>query len=114
MTFIELAKQASDDTATKARGGDLGWKARGGANLAGEAEDKVFAAKNGAIVGPFKGSEGYIITKVEGSREGHIPFEMARTGAGRGEAARRSRPSRARRRPPRRRWRRPTRTPPRR
>jgi len=78
LTFNELAKQASDDTATKARGGDLGWKARGGANLTGEAEDKVFAAKNGAIVGPSKGSEGYIITKVEGSREGHIPFEMAR------------------------------------
>ena len=38
----------------------------------------MFAAKNGAIVGPSKGSEGYIITKVEGSREGHIPFEMAR------------------------------------
>jgi peptidyl-prolyl cis-trans isomerase D len=79
LTFIELAKKSSDDTATRARGGDLGWKARGGLNLAGDAEDKVFAAKNGAIVGPSKGSEGYIITKVEGSREGHIPFEMART-----------------------------------
>lgn len=79
VTFAELAKTASDDTATKARGGDLGWRARGGANLAGEAEDKLFAAKDGAIVGPFKGADAYIISKVEGSREGHIPFEAART-----------------------------------
>jgi peptidyl-prolyl cis-trans isomerase D len=78
-TFAELAKQASDDAATKGRGGALGWKARGATNLQGEAEDKLFAAKEGAIVGPLKGSEGYVIAKVEGSREGQISFEMART-----------------------------------
>jgi peptidyl-prolyl cis-trans isomerase D len=77
-TFAEVAKQSSDDAATKARGGDLGWRARGGANLQGEAEDKLFAAKSGAIVGPLKGNDGYVIAKVEGSREGHVPFEMAR------------------------------------
>ena len=87
LTFAELAKQSSDDTATKARGGDLGWRARGGTNLQGEAEDKLFDAKSGAIVGPLKGTDGYIIAKVEGSREGHVPFDMAKTGAGRGEAA---------------------------
>jgi len=76
--FAELAKQASDDTATKARGGDLGWRARGGTNLSGAAEDKLFAAKDGAIVGPEKGTDGYVISRVEGSREGHIPFEKAR------------------------------------
>jgi peptidyl-prolyl cis-trans isomerase D len=78
-TFAELAKQASEDAATKARGGDLGWRARGGTNLQGEAEDKLFAAKSGAIVGPVKGNEGWVIAKVEGSREGHVPFEMARS-----------------------------------
>ena len=76
--FAELAKQASEDPATKARGGDLGWRARGGTGLQGEAEDKLFAAKNGAIVGPAKGNDGYVISRVEGTREGHIPFEMAR------------------------------------
>ena len=78
LTFTELARQASEDTVTKARGGDLGWRARGGTNLQGDAEDKLFAAKSGAIVGPVKGSDGYIISKVEGSREGHIPFEAAK------------------------------------
>ena len=78
LTFAELAKQASDDPASKARGGDIGWRARGGTNLQGEAEDKLFAAKEGEIVGPLKGNDGYIITKVEGSREGQIPFEKAK------------------------------------
>jgi peptidyl-prolyl cis-trans isomerase D len=78
LTFAELAKQSSDDTATKARGGDLGWRARGGTGLQGEAEDKLFAAKSGAIVGPLKGTDGYVIAKVEGSREGHVPFDLAR------------------------------------
>ena len=68
----------TQDPATKARGGDLGWRARGGTNLQGADEDKLFAAKEGAMVGPFKGTDGYVISKVEGSREGHIPFEMAR------------------------------------
>jgi len=77
--FAELARQSSDDAATKARGGDLGWRAKGGTNLQGDAEDKVFAAKDGTIVGPLKGNDGYVITKVEGSREGHITFEMARS-----------------------------------
>jgi parvulin-like peptidyl-prolyl isomerase len=77
--FGELAKQSSDDAATKSRGGDLGWRARGNTNLSGEAEDKLFAAKDGTVVGPLKGTDGYVISKVEGSREGHIPFEAAKT-----------------------------------
>jgi peptidyl-prolyl cis-trans isomerase D len=77
-TFADIAKQSSEDTATKARGGDVGWRARGGTNLQGEAEDKLFAAKEGAIVGPLKGNDGYVITKVEGEREGHVPFDKAK------------------------------------
>jgi peptidyl-prolyl cis-trans isomerase D len=78
LTFADAAKQSSDDPASKGRGGDLGWRARGGTNLQGEAEDKLFAAKDGAIVGPLKGNDGYIISKVEGAREGQIPFEKAK------------------------------------
>lgn len=76
--FTEIAKESSEDAATKARGGDLGWRARGGTNLQGDAEDKLFAAKEGAIVGPLKGTDGYVITKVEGAREGHVPFDKAK------------------------------------
>jgi len=76
--FAEVARQSSDDPASKVRGGELGWKARGGTNLQGEAEDKLFAAKEGMIVGPLKGSDGYVIAKVEGSREGQISFDMAK------------------------------------
>jgi peptidyl-prolyl cis-trans isomerase D len=78
LTFNELARDASDDAATKARGGDLGWRARGATNLTGDAEDKVFAAKPGAIVGPLRGNDGFVITKVEASREGEIPFDKAK------------------------------------
>jgi len=33
LTFADAAKQSSDDPASKGRGGDLGWRARGGTNL---------------------------------------------------------------------------------
>jgi peptidyl-prolyl cis-trans isomerase D len=78
ITFTEVARQSSEDAATKARGGDVGWRARGGTNLQGEAEDKLFAAKEGTIVGPLKGNDGYVITMVEGEREGHVPFDKAK------------------------------------
>ncbi len=78
VTFTEVAKESSEDAASKARGGDVGWRARGGTNLQGDAEDTLFAAKEGAIVGPLKGNDGYIITKVEGAREGHVPFDKAK------------------------------------
>jgi len=76
--FDEVARQSSDDVATKAKGGDLGWRGRGGTNVQGADEGKLFDAKAGTIVGPLKGNEGYVITKVEGSREGHVPFDAAK------------------------------------
>jgi peptidyl-prolyl cis-trans isomerase D len=78
VAFLEVVKESSDDAATKTRGGDLGWRARGGTNLSGDAEDKLFAAKEGSIVGPLKGNDGFVITKVEGAREGHVPFDKAK------------------------------------
>ena len=76
---------------------------RGGTNLQGDAEDKLFAAKEGEIVGPLKGADGYIITKVEGAREGHVPFDKAKRELAKrpcGASRRRPRP----RTRPRRRW----------
>jgi peptidyl-prolyl cis-trans isomerase D len=78
LTFAELAAKSSDDTATKARGGDLGWRPRGAINLSGANEDKVWAAKPGTVVGPLKGNDGYVITKVEGAREGDLSFDKVK------------------------------------
>jgi peptidyl-prolyl cis-trans isomerase D len=78
VTFLEVARTSSEDTATKGKGGDLGWRAKGATNLTGDNEDKVWNAKTGAIVGPLRGSEGFVITKVEGAREGEISFDKAK------------------------------------
>ncbi len=78
LTFAELARDASDDAASKARGGDLGWRGRGATNVPGDLEDKLWSAKTGAIVGPLKGNDGYVITKIEGQRSGNIPYEQAK------------------------------------
>jgi peptidyl-prolyl cis-trans isomerase D len=78
LTFLELARDASEDAATRSRGGDLGWRARGATNLTGAAEDKLWSAKPGALVGPLRGNDGFVITKVEAAREGEVPFDKAR------------------------------------
>jgi len=80
--FAKVAKDASQDDASKARGGDLGWRARGTTNLPTETEEKLFAAKpgdkTGNLVGPVKGPSGFTITKVEGVREGTVPYDQAK------------------------------------
>lgn len=78
VTFAELARDASDDTRSKANGGELGWRAKGASNLTGEAEDKVWSAKTDAIVGPLRGTDGFVITKVEGQRSGAISYDQAK------------------------------------
>ncbi|HVT07044.1 MAG TPA: SurA N-terminal domain-containing protein [Polyangia bacterium] len=78
LTFAELARDASDDTATKASGGELGWRAKGATNLTGDAEDKVFSAKTDALVGPLRGTDGFVITKVEGQRSGAVSYDQAK------------------------------------
>jgi peptidyl-prolyl cis-trans isomerase D len=72
--FEKVAKEASEDESTKARGGFLGWRGHGAASLPGEQEKQLFDAKVGDVVGPLKGAAGLYITKVEGSREGNVPF----------------------------------------
>jgi peptidyl-prolyl cis-trans isomerase D len=76
--FAKVAKEASQDDASKARGGDLGWRAKGATNVPADAEDKLFSAKAGEVVGPLKGPGGFTLTKVEGAREGTVPFDQAK------------------------------------
>jgi len=77
-TFAAVAKAASEDTGTKARGGELGWKREGTTVLGPAIETKVWAAKEGDVVGPEKGADGFYLVVAEGKREGDVPFEQVR------------------------------------
>jgi peptidyl-prolyl cis-trans isomerase D len=77
-SLAKLAKASSDDANSRARGGDLGWQRKGGTTLGSEVEDKVWAAKDGDLVGPVKIAGGLALVVPEATREGEIPFEQAR------------------------------------
>ncbi len=77
-SFAVVAKAASDDTRSKTKGGSLGWRRQGGTSLGTALEEKLWAAKDGAIVGPEKGADGFFVVKVESSREGDIPFDAVK------------------------------------
>ncbi len=76
--LAKLAKASSDDANSRARGGDLGWQRKGGTTLGSEVEDKVWAAKDGELVGPVKIAGGLALVVPEAMREGDIAFEQAR------------------------------------
>lgn len=76
--FAKVAKTASDDVRTKARGGDLGWQRVGGTSLDPAVDAKLATAKDGQVVGPIKTSSGYVLAVSEGTREGTIAFATAK------------------------------------
>jgi peptidyl-prolyl cis-trans isomerase D len=76
--FEKVVKDSDDDAAAKAHGGELGWRGHGAANLPTDPEKQLYAAKVGDVVGPLKGASGYYVTKIEGDREGNIPFEKVK------------------------------------
>jgi peptidyl-prolyl cis-trans isomerase D len=76
--FAAVAKAASEDGSTKGRGGDLGWKRQGTTALGPSLETKVWAAKDGEVVGPEKAADGFYLVVAEGAREGDIPFDKVR------------------------------------
>jgi peptidyl-prolyl cis-trans isomerase D len=75
--FAKLARAVSDDPRSKGRGGELGWQRQGGTMLGPEVEAKVWAAKDGELVGPIKTGTGFVLVQSEGSREGDISYEAA-------------------------------------
>jgi peptidyl-prolyl cis-trans isomerase D len=83
--LAKLAKASSDDANSKARGGDLGWQRKGGTTLGSEVEEKVWAAKDGELVGPVKIAGGLALIVPEATREGDIAFEQARLEIGESE-----------------------------
>ncbi len=77
--FAQAAKESSDDAMSKAKGGDLGWKRKGTLGLESADDDKVFAAKAGELLGPFKTKDGgAALLVVEGNREGDLPFDKVK------------------------------------
>jgi len=74
--FEALAKELSEDRASKVKGGDLGWFGRG--RMAPEFEEAAFGAEPGSILGPIKTRFGYHVIRVEGARA-EIPFDEVRS-----------------------------------
>jgi parvulin-like peptidyl-prolyl isomerase len=64
--FAALAKKESDDTATQAKGGDLGWFKRG--QMVKEFDEVAFSLPKGQVSGVVKTRFGYHIIKVEDKR----------------------------------------------
>ncbi len=81
-TFAAVARAASDDARSKLRGGDVGWRRQGATPYGAAMEEKVFAAKDGEVVGPMKGNDGFYLVLPEASREGNIKFEQVQNDLG--------------------------------
>ncbi|MEP6633865.1 MAG: peptidylprolyl isomerase, partial [Luteimonas sp.] len=75
--FAALAHANSDDTGSKAGGGDLGWVQKG--VMAAPFEQALFAMKAGEIRGPVKTEFGWHVLQLRDIKTGkQVPFEQAR------------------------------------
>ena len=76
--FAAVAKEASEDTATKESGGDLGFVSRGAVVKA--LEDAAFAQPPGALGEVVESPQGFHLLRVEEHRPARVvPFEEAQT-----------------------------------
>ena len=75
--FAALARANSDDTGSKAAGGDLGWLGKG--SMPGAFDEAAFAMQAGEVRGPVKSDFGWHIIKVNQVQAGvQRPFEEVR------------------------------------
>ena len=75
--FAALARANSDDTGSKAGGGDLGWVAKDA--MVKPFEDALFAMQPGQISDPVKSSFGWHVIQLREVKAGkQVPFEQAR------------------------------------
>jgi peptidyl-prolyl cis-trans isomerase D len=74
--FAEVAMEASDDAATKARGGDLGWLTRG--SVLPEIEAAAFSQPPGELGEAVESEQGLHLIQVEEQESARVvPFEEA-------------------------------------
>ena len=73
--FAKVAREASEDEDGRAKGGDLGWRRKGSLGLDAADETKMFATKEGEVIGPFKTSRGYLLLSVGANRHGTLTFD---------------------------------------
>ncbi|HEY7214780.1 MAG TPA: SurA N-terminal domain-containing protein [Thermoanaerobaculia bacterium] len=69
--FAAVAREISEDPASKDKGGDLGWFGRSG--YAPELVNAAFSAQPGQLIGPLKTGVGYELLEVTGKRPGGTP-----------------------------------------
>lgn len=75
--FAALARANSDDTGSKAAGGDLGWIEKG--VMPKPFEDALFALPAPGVAGPVRTDAGYHVIQVREIKAGQqVPFEQAR------------------------------------
>jgi len=74
--FAALARQFTEDKATAAQGGDLGYNPRG--RLEKALDTAAFALKQGDISDVLETDSGFEILKVEGVRKGDVPLAEAK------------------------------------
>jgi peptidyl-prolyl cis-trans isomerase D len=76
--FGKVAREASEDEDGRGRGGDLGWRRKGTLGLEPADEGKLFAAKAGTVVGPFKTAQGFVLLTAAGTRQGTLTYDAAK------------------------------------
>ncbi|MBC7780442.1 MAG: SurA N-terminal domain-containing protein [Proteobacteria bacterium] len=89
-SFADVARKASQDPGSAARGGDLGFFSRG--TMMKGFDEAVFALKPAEIVGPVETEAGFHVIQLTGVRGGGASFEQLRPKVE--EEARRTRASR--------------------
>jgi len=76
--FAEVATEASEDEATKAQGGDLGWLARGA--VVKPLEEAAFSQAPGALGDVIETPQGFHLVRVEEREPARVvPFEEAQS-----------------------------------
>lgn len=76
-SFATVAKTVSTDDRSKNRGGEIGWRKKGFTGFGDAVDAKIFAAKEGEIIGPEKIERGLVLVAVDGFRQGDVPLAEA-------------------------------------